>query len=186
MKPMSCGKNSKPPFISPSISEGCSWAAGKASRVCPLPTSRCCFQTTDEYCLLQPLRDRMRLVLRFEFYSDDELTTVLRHRAKCLRWEVEEAGVAVDCQAFEGDATTCLAVAAIVLSSLPVDKARRCITSDHLQRACSLEQIDELGLGPIEQRYVGILKEGPTRLNVIASMIGLPSRTVCPSRPSHF
>ena len=25
--------------------------------------------TTDEFCLLQPLRDRMKLTLRFEFYS---------------------------------------------------------------------------------------------------------------------
>ena len=25
--------------------------------------------TTDEYCLLQPLRDRMKLVLRFQFYA---------------------------------------------------------------------------------------------------------------------
>ena len=25
--------------------------------------------TTDEYCLLQPLRDRMKLLLRYEFYS---------------------------------------------------------------------------------------------------------------------
>jgi Holliday junction DNA helicase RuvB len=47
---------------------------------------------------------------------------------------------------------------------------------EHLQRACSLEQVDGLGLGPIEQRYVSILVDGPKRL--IASMIGLPSRTV--------
>ena len=28
--------------------------------------------------------------LRFEFYSDEELTIILRHRAKCLRWEIQE------------------------------------------------------------------------------------------------
>ena len=40
--------------------------------------------TTDEYCLLQPLRDRMRLTLRFDFYSADELVLVLRHRSRAL------------------------------------------------------------------------------------------------------
>src|SRR5262249_28673360 len=48
----------------------------------------------------------------------------------------------------------------------------------HLERACVLEQIDQLGLGPTEQQYLGILAEGASRLNVIASRIGLPFRTV--------
>jgi len=41
-----------------------------------------------------------------------------------------------------------------------------------------LEQIDDMGLGPTEQKYVSILADGPKRLNVIASILGLPSRTV--------
>ena len=49
---------------------------------------------------------------------------------------------------------------------------------NHLDRACQLEQIDELGLGPTEQKYLELAAEGPTRLNVIASMLGLPPRTV--------
>ena len=49
---------------------------------------------------------------------------------------------------------------------------------NHLERACLLEGIDSLGLGPTEQRYLRIVSEGPTRLNVIASRLGLPTRTV--------
>ena len=52
------------------------------------------------------------------------------------------------------------------------------ITFDHLTRACNLEQIDELGLGPTEQKYLQFVASGNSRLNVIASMLGLPSRTV--------
>jgi Holliday junction DNA helicase RuvB len=52
------------------------------------------------------------------------------------------------------------------------------ITIAHLDRACNLEGIDTLGLGPTEQHYLKILGEGDSRLNVIASRIGLPSRTV--------
>ena len=43
---------------------------------------------------------------------------------------------------------------------------------------CHLEQLDGLGLGPMENKYLAILKDGPTRLNVIASFLGLPTRTV--------
>ena len=49
---------------------------------------------------------------------------------------------------------------------------------DHLERACLLEQIDGLGLGPIEQEYLSILAEGATRLNVVSSRLGLHNRTV--------
>ena len=46
------------------------------------------------------------------------------------------------------------------------------------ERACQLEQIDDMGLGPLERKYLSILAEGSTRLNVIASILGLPTRTV--------
>ena len=38
------------------------------------------------------------------------------------------------------------------------------IVPEHLNRACELEQIDELGLGPNEQQYMSILARGPARL----------------------
>jgi Holliday junction DNA helicase RuvB len=52
------------------------------------------------------------------------------------------------------------------------------ITISHLERACGLEQIDSMGLGPTEQKYLTVVADNPTRLNVIASMLGLPTRTV--------
>jgi Holliday junction DNA helicase RuvB len=52
------------------------------------------------------------------------------------------------------------------------------ITLAHWEQACRLEQIDHLGLGPLERKYLTILAEGSTRLNVIASILGLPTRTV--------
>ena len=48
----------------------------------------------------------------------------------------------------------------------------------HLKKACALEDVDELGLGPVEQQYLRILLEGASRLNVTASRLGLPTRTV--------
>ena len=53
---------------------------GKSPQTIPLADFTLLLSTTDEYGLLQPLRDRCRLVLRFEFYSVEELTTVLLQR----------------------------------------------------------------------------------------------------------
>src|SRR5215471_3773548 len=63
---------------------------GRSSQVQSIPVAdfTLLLSTTDEYHLLQPLRDRMKLVLRFDFYSNDELMTVLAHRIKALRWQV--------------------------------------------------------------------------------------------------
>src|SRR6202451_4308912 len=55
---------------------------GRSSKVqsIPLADFTLLLSTTDEFCMLQPLRDRMRLVLRFEFYAAEELTTLLLPR----------------------------------------------------------------------------------------------------------
>jgi holliday junction DNA helicase RuvB len=133
--------------------------------------------TTDEFCLLQPLRDRCRLILRFQFYSSEELTTLLQQRSRALSWKVDEAAFPLIAQRSRGTPRLALR---LLQSARRVcrSEGEKTITLDHLERACNLEQIDGLGLGPIEQLYLRILSEGDSRLNVIASKIGLPTRTV--------
>lgn len=133
--------------------------------------------TTDEHCLLQPLRDRMRLVLRFEYYSDDDLFDVLHQRSRALNWPVED-------EVFPLIAIRSRGTPRIALRLLQACR-RVCraegestITTEHLFRACELEGIDCLGLSITEQKYLEIVSDGSTRLNVIASMLGLPTRTV--------
>ena len=133
--------------------------------------------TTDEYCLLQPLRDRMRLVLRFDFYPYDDLTTLLYQRIKALGWNVDEELLPRIAQRSKGTPRLALR---LLQACRRVCRAEGedIITADHLTRACALEQIDDLGLGPTEQQYLRLLVDGPMRLNVIASSLGLPARTV--------
>jgi holliday junction DNA helicase RuvB len=133
--------------------------------------------TTDEYCLLQPLRDRMKLLLRYEFYSVEELVGVLKHRIKAWQWIAEESVLPTIAERSRGTPRLALR---LLQSCHRVCRAlgETDITLAHLSRACELEQIDRLGLGPTEQAYLRILVDGPTRLNVIASMLGLPQRTV--------
>ena len=55
---------------------------------------------------------------------------------------------------------------------------RETITVHDLERACLLDGIDSLGLDQTQQAYLRIVAEGASRLNVIASRLGLPNRTV--------
>jgi Holliday junction DNA helicase RuvB len=133
--------------------------------------------TTDEFCILQPLRDRMKLLLRYEFYSGDELVQILHHRSRALAWDVDEGLFPEIAQRSRGTprlALRLLQACHRVCRSLGETR----ITTNHLQRACKLEQIDTVGLGPNEQQYLDMLAEGPQRLNVLASRLALPTRTV--------
>lgn len=133
--------------------------------------------TTDEYGLLQPLRDRMRLVLRFQFYSADELTALTLQRAETLGWQVHEEVLPEIARRARGTPRLALR---LLQSCRRVcrSEGESTITNGHLLRACELEQIDGIGLGPTEQQYLRALADGASRLNVLASLLGLPSRTV--------
>lgn len=133
--------------------------------------------TTDEYGLLQPLRDRMKLTLRFQFYSVEELATVVLQRARALGWSVDEELLPLIAERSRGTPRLALR---LLQSCRRVCRAEgeNTITAEHLRRACELEQTDEICLGPTEQQYLTVLAEGASRLNVVASMLGLPARTV--------
>ena len=149
----------------------------KAVQSIPIADFTLLLSTTDEYCLLQPLRDRMRLVLRFDFYSEEELVTLLLHRSKALAWPFEENLLPLIAERSRGTPRLALR---LLQACRRVCRAQgeETITCDHLHRACDLEGINELGLGPTEQAYLRLLGDQPQRLNVLASSLGLPTRTV--------
>lgn len=150
---------------------------GRAPQGIPIADFTVLLSTTDEYCLLQPLRDRCRLVLRFDFYSVEDLTTLLRQHSQALTWRVEDAVF----PQIAGRARGTPRLALRLLQScrrVCRSEGRSTITLADLERACQLEQIDALGLGPTEQSYLEAVAGGASRLNVIASILGLPARTV--------
>lgn len=143
----------------------------------PLADFTLLLSTTDEYSLLQPLRDRMKLVLRFQWYANDELTVLLQQRSSNLGWLVNTEVLPFIAQRARGTPRLALR---LLQSCRRVCRAEgdKTITLEHLERACQLEGIDALGLGPTEQQYLRALGDGANRLNVIASILGLPARTV--------
>jgi Holliday junction DNA helicase RuvB len=152
---------------------------GRSSRVqsIPLADFTVLLSTTDEFSVQQPLRDRMKLVLRFDFYSTDDLTTLVKQRSLGLRWKMDAEVFPLIAQRSKGTPRLALR---LLQSCRRVCRAegKDTITLAHLEKACLLEGIDALGLGPVERQYLRILAEGDSRLNVVASRLGLPARTV--------
>lgn len=150
---------------------------GGATSAIPLASFTLLLATTDEYGLLQPLRDRMKLNLRFSFYSEDELAELLLRATQRLGWNIEDTVLPMIAQRSRGTPRLGLR---LLQSCRRVCRSEGgdTITVQHFDRACDLEQIDELGLSQTERDYLEILTDGSSRLNVISSMLGLPARTV--------
>jgi len=150
---------------------------GRSVESIPLANFTLILGTTDEFSLLAPLRDRMKLVLRFQFYTVEELTQIVRHRARAIAWEVEDLVPPFIAKRSRGTPRLALR---LLQACRRVCRAQgdQGITLDHLRKACALEGLDDQGLGPTDQAYLKALVDGATRLNVIASLLGLPSRTV--------
>ena len=91
---------------------------------------------------------------------------------ECRGWSVAAHRSAFSRHASLGTAT------ASICRRVARSEGESTITLAHLERACVLEQLDDLGLGPTEQKYLRLLADGATRLNVVASVLGLPARTV--------
>lgn len=135
--------------------------------------------TTDEWLLTKPLRDRFKITLRLEHYSDNELSQLIAQRAKRLGWVVQDD--AVEAIAFRGRGTPRLAIR-LLEATHRTARAENAdlITPAHVDRMCEVEGIDTMGLDSTEQRYLHLVREaqGPIRLNVLATQLGLPRRTI--------
>lgn len=135
--------------------------------------------TTDEHLLTRSMRERFRIHLRLTHYSDDEMAQVIQQRAKRLGWTVEENAIRQLASRSRG--TPRLAVRFLESAKRQASaEGTDLITAAHVQRMCAAEQIDRLGLDAVEQRYLQILREGegPVRLNVIATLMGLPRQSI--------
>jgi Holliday junction DNA helicase RuvB len=133
--------------------------------------------TTDEWALTKPLRDRFKLIIRLELYSDDELARIIMQRSRRLGWPLDEA-VAVEI-AKRGRGTPRIAIR-LLEATRRVARAQgqNTITPVHFNRMVDLEGIDGLGLDPLQQQYLKELEGGPLRLNVLSTRLSMPRRTV--------
>jgi Holliday junction DNA helicase RuvB len=135
--------------------------------------------TTDPQKLLQPLRDRFKLVLDFQFYEPEELELLVKNRTQALNWDVEE-NVCSEIS-LRGKGTPRLALRLLESTRMTaLSENATVITMKHFETTCALESIDAIGLTENENKYLKVLYENECncRLNVIASRLGLHPKHV--------
>lgn len=136
--------------------------------------------TTDEFRLLSPLRDRFKLILPFIEYDHGSLAAITMQHARRLHIELDEQIATEISRRSKG--TPRLAVRLLEsCHRFARSKGDERITVEHFEQTVSLDGLDELGLGPDEQRYLRFLSERngePVRLFTIESSLGIHRRTI--------
>ena len=151
----------------------------RKGRALPLPAFSCFAATTDPHCLPPSFRERF-VELPLDFYSHTELAAIVRQRAAAMNWEAvpevfDEIGRL-------GRGIPRLAIR-LLSGCREVCRSRgeMVTTVEHFAKACDLDDRDRrLGLDRVERSLLKFLHDadGPVRLNVLASRLGLTSRTV--------
>ncbi|MCA9349161.1 Holliday junction branch migration DNA helicase RuvB [Candidatus Saccharibacteria bacterium] len=137
--------------------------------------------TTRTGALAAPLRDRFGIIHRLEFYSDEDISTILQRSAKIL-------GVKID-----ADAARQLAARSRLTPRIANRLLKRVrdyadingdgfIDQDLTNRALSLLEIDNLGLDPSDRLLLTAIIDnyngGPVGLNTLAAILGDEPTTI--------
>jgi len=133
--------------------------------------------TTDPDGLIGPLLDRFRIVLHLDYYSHDELAQIVRQRLGAMRWEYQPELL----NEIARRARQTPRIAIRLLQSArrwQVAEGGNLLSVDHLRRACAVERISDQGLDNVQQKALHLLGNGPVRLNVLASMLGVSTKVV--------
>jgi Holliday junction DNA helicase RuvB len=150
---------------------------GSSIQALPIADFTLVAATTEPYQILEPLRQRAKLHLELSFLSEKDLVLVVERRCRGLSWDIEPQVLPEIARRARGVPRLALRLTASARRVARAD-GRSLITLADLQKACHLEQLDTLGLGPLEQKYLRLLVAGPRRVNLIASALGVPAKTL--------
>ncbi|HVB33355.1 MAG TPA: Holliday junction branch migration DNA helicase RuvB [Patescibacteria group bacterium] len=150
---------------------------GPGARVHPFKLNRFTLvgATTRAGLLTAPLRSRFGIVHRLDFYSPEEMKTIVFRSARILKISIEDAGAEEIARRSRGTPRVGNRLLRRVRDFAQV-RADGCVTRDVAREALQMLGVDERGLDEIDrnllltviQKYAG----GPVGLNTIAASLG--------------
>ena len=147
----------------------------------PLPKFTLIGATTKAGELSGPLRDRFGIIHRLEFYTDDELSQVIKRTAGILNIEIDEEGALAIARRSRGTPRIANRLVKRV-SDYALVKHDGKITKDIANQSLDILKIDEYGLDTTDRNLLKLIIEkydgGPVGIETIAAAIGEDVRTI--------
>ncbi len=147
----------------------------------PLPKFTLIGATTKAGELSGPLRDRFGIIHRLEFYTNDELSQVIKRTADILDIKIDSKGAAAIARRSRG--TPRIANRLIKrVSDYAIVKYDGVINETVANESLDILKIDEFGLDTTDRNLLKLIIEkydgGPVGIETIAAAIGEDSRTI--------
>ena len=137
--------------------------------------------TTRSGLLTSPLRSRFGIVERINYYTDEELTHVVRRSSRLLKVEVDEKGASEISRRSRGTPRVANRLLRRVRDFAEVKGDGR-ITEKAATEALQMLEVDDAGLDPMDKRILSyLLREasgGPVGLGTLAVGVGEESDTL--------
>ncbi len=137
--------------------------------------------TTRAGLLTAPLRDRFGVIHRLEFYTNEELCTIIQHSAKVLNVEIEKTGAMELARRSRGTPRLANRLLKRVRDYAQVRFAG-VITYDVAVQTLDLMDVDKMGLDSVDRNLLMTMihkfSGGPVGLDTIAAAIGEDSGTI--------
>jgi Holliday junction DNA helicase RuvB len=154
---------------------------GASAATLPLPHFTCVGATTRQGLLSAPLRDRFGAVYRLDFYTKDELESIVRRSARILDIDIHDAAVSEIARRSRGTPRIANRLLRRVRDYAQVRGDGRA-TVDATRKALAMLDIDDIGLEPIDRRLLETLikkfKGGPVGLDTIAMSLSEEPETI--------
>jgi holliday junction DNA helicase RuvB len=147
----------------------------------PLPRFTLVGATTRAANLSNALRDRFGLVMRLEFYNNEELGSIVKRTAGILGLEIDAEGVQTIASRARGTPRIANRLVRIVRDFCQYRGAPS-ITGALATEALETYQVDALGLDPTDRRLLEIIIDsyggGPVGVEALAATLGEDSDTL--------
>jgi Holliday junction DNA helicase RuvB len=131
--------------------------------------------TTRAGMLTNPLRDRFGIVARLEFYTEDELTTIVARSARLLGARIDDDGAREIARRARGTPRIANRLLRRVRDYAEVRAAGR-ITRAVADAALAMLDVDALGLDVMDRKLLGAVIEkfsgGPVGIDNLAAAVG--------------
>ncbi len=155
-------------------------ASAKSIRI-DLPKFTLVGATTRAGLLTAPLRDRFGVIHRLEFYTHEELKTIIMHSARILDVKIDEEGAMEMARRSRGTPRLANRLLKRVRDFAQV-RYDGAITTKVATEALDLMDVDRMGLDHVDQNLIKTMiykfEGGPVGLDTIAAAIGEDSGTI--------
>ncbi|WP_291490926.1 Holliday junction branch migration DNA helicase RuvB [Desulfurella sp.] len=137
--------------------------------------------TTRIGMLTNPLRDRFGLVLRLDYYSLDELVSIIKRSSFVLNIKIDDESAQIIAQRSRSTPRIANKILRRVRDLAQVKQIDK-ITKNITQEALEIINIDENGLDYLDKKYLDIINNvfngGPVGIETLASSLGEDKKTI--------